>query len=108
MFVINDMIWDIIFVNSNSKKLRRSDGSYTVGMTEDLEDSHTVYLSNSLHGEFLRHVLCHELVHCFMFSYSIHLSIEEEEYIADWVATYGTELIYILDDIMSNLLRSVA
>lgn len=108
MVVINDMIWDIIFVNSNSEKLRRSDGSYTVGMTEDLGDSHTVYLSNSLHGEFLRHVLCHELVHCFMFSYSIYLSIEEEEYIANWVANYGTELIYILDDILYSMNRSVA
>ncbi len=108
MIVINGIVWDIVFVNPNSEKLRRSDGSITVGMTENSDDFHTVYLSDTLHGQFLRRVLCHELVHCFMFSYSIHISIDEEEYIADWVATYGTELISILDDLMSNILRRIA
>ncbi len=108
MVVINGVVWDIVFVNPNSEKLRRSDGSITVGMTENLDDFHTVYLSNVLHGKFLRRVLCHELVHCFMFSYSIHISMQEEEYIADWVATYGTELIGILDDLMRNILRRIA
>jgi hypothetical protein len=67
-----------------------------------------VFLSNKLRGAFLRKVLAHELVHCFMFSYSIHIPIEEEEYIADWVATYGTDLIYLLDDLMRGIISRVA
>lgn len=106
MFIINGIAWNILYVPTFSHHLRRSDGSYTLGVT-DWNDK-CVYIADNLYGDKLEHVICHELVHCFMFSYSIHLSIEEEEYIANWVATYGTELIYILDDIMSNLLRSVA
>lgn len=106
MFVINGILWNILYVPPFSHHLRRSDNSFTLGVT-DWNDK-CVYIADNLYGDKLEHVVCHELVHCFMFSYSIHLSIEEEEYIADWVATYGTELIYILDDIMSNLLRSVA
>lgn len=108
MFVINGIEWELYFVPVDSDKLRRSDGSVTVGMTENSDDFHVVYLSNALYGQFLRRVLCHELVHCFMFSYSIHISIQEEEYIANWVATYGTDLIIVLDNLMYAILKNRA
>jgi hypothetical protein len=106
MFTINGIDWEIIYVNPFSDDLRRSDGSLTVGVTDMPKRS--VFLSNRLRGAFLRKVLAHELVHCFMFSYSIHIPIEEEEYIADWVATYGTDLIYLLDDLMRGIISRVA
>jgi hypothetical protein len=106
MFTINGIDWEIIYVNPFSDDLRRSDGSLTVGVTDMPKRS--VFLSNKLRGAFLRKVLAHELVHCFMFSYSIHIPIEEEEYIADWVATYGTDLIYLLDDLMRGIISRVA
>lgn len=106
VFSINNRIWHIVFTAPNSPKLRRSDNSLTVGVTDDNDGC--VYLSDVLRGEFLRKVLCHELVHCFMFSYSIHISIQEEEYIANWVATYGTDLIILLDNLMYSLLKSRA
>lgn len=106
MFTINGIDWEIIYVNPFSDDLRRSDGSLTVGVTD--MPKRAVFLSNRLRGAFLRKVLAHELVHCFMFSYSIHIPIEEEEYIADWVATYGTDLIYLLDDLMRGIISRVA
>lgn len=106
MFVINDIVWQIEYVPPNSRHLMRSDGVYTLGVTD--WNDRVVYINNRLTGDKLRHVICHELVHSFMFSHSIYIPIEQEEYIANWVADYGTELIYILDNIMSNLLRSVA
>jgi hypothetical protein len=36
------------------------------------------------------------------------MPIEQEEYLADFIATYGTELIYLLDDLMSVVIRRVA
>lgn len=51
-------------------------------------------------------VLAHELVHAFMFSYNIHIDIEEEEFIADWVSIYGRDLIYMLDRFMQNVKRA--
>lgn len=106
MFTINGIDWEIIYVNPFSDDLRRSDGSLTVGVTD--MPKRAVFLSNKLRGAFLRKVLAHELVHCFMFSYSIHIPIEEEEYIADWVATYGTDLIYLLDDLIRGIISRVA
>ena len=106
MFTINGIDWEIIYVNPFSDDLRRSDGSLTVGVTDMPKRS--VFMSNKLRGAFLRKVLAHVLVHCFMFSYAIHIPIEEEEYIADWVATYGTDLIYLLDDLMRGIISRVA
>lgn len=99
-FEVNGIKWKIKYVNPFSDDLRRSDGSLTVGMTD--WGKRSVFLSNRLTGAFYRKVLAHELVHCFMFSHSINIPIEEEEYIASWVAEYGTELIYLLDDLVGR------
>ena len=106
MFEINGIYWKIVFVSSNSDYLRRSDNSITVGMTD--WNTKCVYLNNNLRGGFLRKVLAHELCHCFCFSYNVVMPIEQEEYLADFIATYGTELIYLLDDLMSVVIRRVA
>lgn len=106
MFVINGIEWDIIFVNPGSDKLRRSDNSITCGVT-DFSDR-CIYLSDMLDGGFLRKVLCHELCHCFCFSFDIHMSIEQEEYLADWISRYGEDLIYLLDDLMRTMLKRIA
>lgn len=106
MFIINGIEWDIVWVNPNSKNLMRSDRSITVGVT-DWGDK-CIYLSNSLKGAFLRRVIAHELCHCFCFSYGVYMSIDEEERLADWVSLYGTELVYLLDDLMKNLKKYIA
>lgn len=103
MFTINGYNWNIVWVNPNSDKLRRSDGSITVAVT-DWNDM-CVYMSKSLRGEFLRRVMAHELCHCFCFSYNISMPIEEEEFMADWISLYGSDLVYLLDDLMNTVLK---
>lgn len=103
MFVINGIEWEIVFTSAYSTDLMRSDGSITVGMTDF--NTKCVYLSKSLNGAFLRRVMAHELVHCFCFSYNIEIPIEQEEFMADWISLYGTELVYLLDDLMASILK---
>ena len=106
MFEINGVRWDIVFVPPNSDKLRRSDNSITCGVT-DWGDK-CVYVSDMILGRFLRKVVCHELCHCFCFSFDIHMPLEQEEYLADWISRFGEDLIYLLDDLMRSILRRVA
>lgn len=106
MFEINGVKWNIEFVLVTSPFLTRSDGSQSVGVTD--ANTSTVYLSNRLKGAFLRRVVAHELCHCFCFSFNIHMPMEQEEYLADWVSLYGTDLIYLLDDLMGSLNRKFA
>ena len=101
MFQINNQWWHISFVPKYSKILQRSDGTYTVGVTDN--DTKTVYIDETIKGYFLRKVLCHEITHAAMFSYRIKLNIEQEELLADLIATYGTEIISITDKIFARI-----
>ena len=105
-FVLNGVEWTVVFVSPLNDKLRRSDGSYTVGATEI--PTRTVYLADNLHPVFKWKVLCHEIVHCAMASYGIYLTIDQEELIADLIATYGKEIIQTTDRVFARLGRAIA
>lgn len=51
----------------------------------------------------LKRVLCHEITHAAMFSYNVELTYEQEELLADLLATYGSEIISITNEIFKKL-----
>ena len=51
----------------------------------------------------LKKVLCHELTHAAMFSYNVELSLEQEELLADIIATYGEEIIQITNTLFYKI-----
>lgn len=97
-FYMNNYKWQVIFVPSNSPLLQRSDGVLTVGVTD--RNDLTVYLSDALRGAFLRKVLLHELCHCFIFSYNYDLTIEQEEFVCDFLASNAEDIISKADEII--------
>ncbi|MGN0345922.1 MAG: hypothetical protein ACI4DU_01420 [Lachnospiraceae bacterium] len=101
MYRINNKTWNIKLVRSDSHMLMRSDGSYTVGMCD--RTTQTIYISDLLQGKFLRKVLIHEICHSAMFSYGIDMSVEQEEMFCDLLATYGDEIIGIVDNVFRVL-----
>ena len=101
MFEINGILWNIVFVNPNSDKLRRSDGSVTCGVC-DFGDR-CIYLSDMLQGAFLRKVYIHEVCHAAIFSYSINIDLLQEEFLCDFIATYGDEIFAIVDSLFMAL-----
>ena len=101
MYQINGKTWYIRLTQSDSPMLMRSDLSYTVGMCD--RTTQTIYISELLQGKFLRKVLIHEVCHSAMFSYGIDMSVEQEELFCDLVATYGDEIIGIVDNIFLAL-----
>lgn len=100
-FFINGIQWRIVFVPAFSEYLQRADKSYTIGMTD--ANTNTVYICNKLHGDKLRHVICHETTHAICFSYDIYMPIELEEKLCNFVADYGEEIIYLVEDIIRNI-----
>lgn len=101
MFQINNIVWKIKFVNPFDPILLNSNNIYTLGMCDNL--TKTIYLSQTLSNKLLKKVLCHELVHAAMFSYDILLTIDQEELIADIIATYGEEIINITNKVFKKL-----
>lgn len=100
IFNINGTIWHIEYKNSSLGELRRSDGTISLGVTD--RNTHTIYLSNALHGYMLRKVLIHEVCHAICMSYDVYLPIEQEEILCDFVATYGDEVFDIVDLVLGN------
>lgn len=86
-----------MFVSPYSKLLQRSNGSYTVGMTDN--NVKIIYLSDELHGEFLRKVLTHEVTHAYIYSYGIFLDVMQEEMVCDILASYARDIIRITDEV---------
>ena len=89
MFLINNVYWKLAFVSPDYPLLQRMSGEYTIGACDSL--TRTIYINETLSGPLLRKVLCHEITHAAMFSYNVDLSIEQEELVADLIATYGDE-----------------
>lgn len=106
MFRVNGQTWQIKAVRASDNRLMRSDGSITVGVTDN--NDKTIYISELLSGEFLDRVICHELTHVFSFEHNLDISIETEEIIANFLSLYGRDIIYLADSIMSSLIRRIA
>lgn len=101
MFLINNIYWKLAFVAPDFPLLRRKSGDYSVGACDNL--TRTIYINETLTGDFLKKVLCHEITHAAMFSYNVSLSLEQEEIIADIISTYGEEIVYITNKVFNKL-----
>ena len=101
MIEINGIDWYLKFVNPNDIVLRTPNNLQTLGVCDNI--TKTIYLASNLKGAMLKHVLCHELVHAAMFSYGILLDYEQEELVANLIATYGEEIIIKTNEIFKRL-----
>ena len=101
MILINNIDWKLAFVSPDFPLLQRMNGDFTIGACDNL--TRTIYINNTLSGNLLKKVLCHQITHAAMFSYNVDLSVEQEELIADLISTYGDEIIYITNKIFTKL-----
>ena len=62
-----------------------------------------IFIATGLPIVLLKKVLCHEIVHAAMFSYNVELTLEQEELMADLVATYGEEVIDATDSMFKKI-----
>lgn len=96
--VINGLEWQIKRVNPYDVNLFRDDGTLTVGMTDRMQM--TIFLNDKLKGLFLRKVLVHELVHAWIFSYGYILSVQQEEFICDFISSNADDILNKADELI--------
>ena len=101
LFNINGEEWRIIAVPPTDPQLKRIDGGYTIGMCDD--NLKCIFVATGLSMVLLKKVLCHEIVHAAMFSYNVELTLEQEEIVADLVATYGEEIFEVTDQMFKKI-----
>lgn len=97
-FTVNNQEWNLVFVKPNSRNLMRSDGSITIGMTDN--NTKSVYINDRLNDYMTDKVICHELTHVFAFEFDYYMDIETEEIVADFMSLYGRNIVYLLDELI--------
>ena len=55
-FSINGTMWQVQYKNSNSGELKRSDGTISLGVTDN--NAKTIYINNRLSDDMFDKVLC--------------------------------------------------
>ena len=103
MLNVNGEEWRLSLTSSTHPMLMRSDGSMTIGACDN--NTKAIYISEDLNPQLMKKVLCHELTHAAMFSYKVDLCIEQEELLADLIATYGQEIINMTNSIFKRLTK---
>lgn len=106
IFDVNGETWGIAFVDPRNSVLMRSDGSFSIAVTDDT--TKTISISKGISGDFLRKVISHEICHVYSFAYDLFIPIDIEEQIADFIATYGRDVLQTADEIFKRLDRLVA
>lgn len=101
MFNMNGEHWEVLLVPPKHPALRRHNGLYAIGACDDL--AKTIYINSTLNNFYKKKVLCHELTHAAMFSYNISLSDEQEELLADLIATYGQIIVSMTNEIFHQI-----
>ena len=103
MFTINGEKWWVVLVAPYDPALIMPNGDYAVGACND--SVKTIFINNQLYGEEFEKVLCHEIVHAAMFAYDVILDLEEEELLAEIIATFGEEIIDLTDVMFDRIRR---
>ena len=103
MITINGEVWRVRMVSPYHPILNY--GSYlpALGCCDDI--TKTIYINNAQDTDSIKKVLCHELTHAAMFSYNVELSLDQEELLANLIATYGQEIIAITNKIFKRILE---
>lgn len=101
MLNINGENWRVVLVSPSHPGLKRDDNGYTLGTCDDVLK--TIYINEELDDSYIWKVLCHELTHAAMFSYNVELTIDQEELLADLIATYGQEIIEITNKMFQRI-----
>ena len=89
--IINGVRWWVRLVSPAHSMLLTPWKTHALGVCDKV--TQTIYVDKTLPPNKLQEVLCHEIVHAFMFSYMIDLSYSEEELVAELMSQYGEEIL---------------
>ena len=102
-FKVNNQEWELVLVKPNSKELVRSNGTITIGMTDNNQKK--VFINNRLSDYMFDKCLAHELCHVYAFSFDYFMDIETEDIVDDFFSLFGRSIVYQLDDLIKILKR---
>ena len=89
--IINGVSWRVRLVSPAHPLLLTPWRTHAWGVCDKV--TQTICIDKTLSQEKIKEVLCHEIVHAFMFSYGVDLSYDEEEMVAEFMGEYGEDIL---------------
>lgn len=89
--IINGVVWRVRLVSPAHPLLLTPWKTHALGVCDKV--TQTICVDKTLSPQLLKEVLCHEIVHAFMYSYMIDLSYSEEELVAELMSQYGEDIL---------------
>ena len=89
--IVNGVRWRVRLVSPAHPMLLTPHGTHALGVCDKVMQ--TICIDKTLSSQKLKEVLCHEIVHAFMFSYDIDLTYDEEEMVAELMSEYGESIL---------------
>ena len=89
--IVNGVRWVVRLVSPAHPMLLTPHQTHALGVCD--KTTQTIYVDKTLPPNKLQEVLCHEIVHAFMFSYMVDLTYDEEELVAELMTKYGEDIL---------------
>ena len=99
--IVNGVKWRVLLVSPSHPMLLTPHQTHALGVCDKV--TQTIYIDETLHSYKLKEVLCHEIVHAFMFSYMADLSYDEEEMVAELMSKYGDNILQRTNAVYAGL-----
>lgn len=99
--IINGVRWRVRLVSPAHPLLLTPWLTHALGVCDKV--TQTICVDKTLSPQLLKEVLCHEIVHAFMYSYMIDLSYSEEELVAELMSKYGEDILEQTDAIYNGI-----
>ena len=99
--IINGVRWRVRLVSPAHPMLLTPHKTHALGVCDKV--TQTICIDETLSPQELKEVLCHEIVHAAMFSYNVELTLEQEELIADLIASYGEQIVETADEMFKKI-----
>ena len=99
--IINGVRWRVRLVSPAHPLLLTPWFTHALGVCDKV--TQTICVDKTLSPQLLKEVLCHEIVHAFMYSYMIDLSYSEEELVAELMSKYGEDILERTDAIYNGI-----
>ena len=99
--IINNVAWRVRMVSPSHPLLLTPWRTHAHGVCDKI--TQTIYIDKTLQPAQVKQVLCHEIVHAFMFSYDVVLSYDEEEMVAEIISEYGEQIMRLTNFIYDGI-----
>ena len=101
VFIINGIGWRVRIVPPTYPTLLTANNTFTLGCCDN--NTKTIYIADGLDEVKFKKVLGHEIIHAAMFSYSVSLTLDQEELLADIFSTYGDEIVAVTNKVFRKI-----